>query len=70
MFEVTVVLCNIFHRGCPSVGNVRPGYTSSVRDSSSKANWWEGGVGGGGGNGLVLTDINKNLWGCLARRRV
>lgn len=39
MFEVTVdsFEMNIFHRGCLSVGNVRRGYTSRVKDFFSRA---------------------------------
>lgn len=32
MFEVTIVLCNIFHGGCLTARNVRHGYTCWVRD--------------------------------------
>ena len=39
MFEVTVdsFEMNIFHRGCLSVGYVRHGYTSRVKDFFSRA---------------------------------
>lgn len=57
MLEGTEVLCNTLHRGCQSMGNARQGYTSRVRDLSSKANRW-----GKKKNGLALTDINTNVW--------
>ncbi len=65
MFEVTAVLCkmNIFHRGCLSVGNARHGYTSRVRDFSSRANWWKK------LSGLVLTEIDMNLWALFGQEQ-
>lgn len=64
MFEVTVDLCNIFHIGCLSVGNVRHGYTKQSQGFFfSKANWWKK------MSGLVLTEIENNLWAVFGQEQ-
>lgn len=59
MFEVTVVLSrmNSFHRGCLSARNARHGYAGRVRDFVP-----QGQTGGKKTPGLVVTEIDANLW--------
>lgn len=63
MFEVTVDLCNIFHGGCLSVWNARHGFTKQSQGFFLKGKLVEK------KSGLVLTEIDKNLWAVFGQEQ-